>query len=231
MIKVSDIADLFTNAKTICAHCLNLEVKPPDISYNEKGLCLFGNEIIEHKKPRLAFAKALNLFDEDRGGFYRRMSEFSNCVTINGQFTNGAFCSIGFSGFGYELDEEGTPIYIKHFGSVIINNNVILESHVCIMRGVLSDTIIGENTKIDNYVHVAHGAVIGKNCLIAAGAVIGGSAVIGDNCFIGINASIKNKVRIGNNVTVGMGAVVIDDVPDGVTVVGNPAKIITKKPD
>lgn len=131
---------------------------------------------------------------------------------------------LGKDGFGWVRQEDGTLLKMPHAGNVVIEANVELGAHVCIDRAVKGSTVIGEGTKIDNLVHIAHGAKIGKHCLIVAGAVIGGSAEIGDYCFIGINASIKNKVKIGNNVTVGMGAVVIHDVPDGQTVAGNPAK-------
>lgn len=133
---------------------------------------------------------------------------------------------IGFDGFGYVRDEHGLLVKMPHTGNVVIEENAEIGSNTCIDRAVVGSTVIGAGTKIDNLVHIAHGVKVGKNCLIVAGAVIGGSCEIGNNCFIGINASIKNKVKIGNNVTVGMGAVVVKDVPDGVTVVGNPARIL-----
>jgi len=93
-------------------------------------------------------------------------------------------------------------------------------AELTIDRAVNGYTFIGEGTKIDNLVHVAHGVKIGKHCLIVAGTVIGGSTEIGDRCFLGINCSIKNKVNIGNDVTIGMGAIVLSDVPDGTVVKG-----------
>ena len=136
----------------------------------------------------------------------------------------GAYSVIGKEGFGFDPQDRSQRW--NHRGRVVIKDGVEIGANTCIDRGVLTDTIIGENTKIDNLVHVGHGAVIGKNCIIVAGTVLGGSSRIGDNCFIGMNASIKDHVTIGDNVTVGMGAVVIKDVPDNQTVVGNPAKPI-----
>lgn len=127
---------------------------------------------------------------------------------------------IGKDGFGYAREEDGSLVKIPHRGNVIIEKDVEIGAFVCIDRAVVGSTVIGEGTKVDNLVHIAHGVKIGKHCLIVAGAVIGGSTIIGDRCFLGINASIKNKVKIGNDVTVGMGCIVLADVPDGMTVKG-----------
>lgn len=126
---------------------------------------------------------------------------------------------IGKSGFGYVRDGD-VFIQMPHAGNVIIELGVEIGAHTVIDRAVVGSTIIGQGTKIDNLVHVAHGVKIGKHCLIVAGTVIGGSSEIGDYCFLGINCSIKNKVKIGNNVTIGMGAIVLSDVPDNTVVKG-----------
>lgn len=128
-------------------------------------------------------------------------------------------------GFGYEK-VNGKWVHIPHSGKVIIGNEVEIFEGTNIVRATADDgvTSIGDGTKIDYNVHVAHNVKIGKNCLVIAGSIIGGSAVIGDDCYLGIGCMIKNKIKIGNGVTVGMGAVVLNDIPDGETWVGNPAK-------
>jgi UDP-3-O-[3-hydroxymyristoyl] glucosamine N-acyltransferase LpxD len=196
------------------------DLKPTDIRYEHNGIWV-KDQFIESANPRLAFAKQLAEIP-DNGHMYGREGSWVHsrvCYDVR-QVKIGLNCIIGGIGFGYERDEDGTLFHIPHHGWVYIENEVEIGNCVCIDRGVVGATIIGEGTKIDNLVHVAHGAKIGKNCLIVAGSVIGGSSEIGDGCFIGINASIKNKVKIGNNVTVGMGAVITKDVPDGVTVIG-----------
>src|SRR5690606_40897332 len=117
---------------------------------------------------------------------------------------------------------------MPHQGNVVIENDVEIGSNTCIDRAAQGSTVIGEGTKIDNLVHVAHGVKIGKHCLVVAGAVIGGSSVIGDYNFIEMNASIKEKVRIGNNCIIGASAVVLKDVEDNSVMVGNPAKLLRK---
>lgn len=146
------------------------------------------------------------------------------CVEVLGSVFIGNNSSIGGIGFGFTEGERN-----PHIGGVVLHDGVEIGSNTCIDRGCLGDTVIGERTKIDNRVHIAHNVRIGKECQIVAGAVIGGSAVLGDGVFVGINASIKNKVRIGDGAIIGMGAVVLHDVPAGNTVVGNPAQILTNE--
>lgn len=137
-------------------------------------------------------------------------------------------CSLGHDGFGWVRDENGELIKMPHAGNIVIGKEVSLGAFVCIDRAVVGSTIIDDGTKIDNLVHVGHGAKIGKHCLIVAGAVLGGSCEIGDYSYIGMGALIKNKIKVGKNCTIGMGAVVTKDVPDGETWVGNPARKLEK---
>lgn len=134
---------------------------------------------------------------------------------------------IGYDGFEF-YEEEGVLKNFPHRGRVILEDDVQIGCNCCIDRGSLGDTIIGKGTKLDNLVHVAHNVKIGKNCQLTAGVILGGSVEIGDNVFIGLNATIKDNIKIGSNSIIGMGAVVIHDVPEGVTVVGNPARILEK---
>ncbi len=133
---------------------------------------------------------------------------------------------LGNNGFGFEPDENGDLVFFPHFGNVRIGNNVRIGSYSCIDRGNMHDTIIGDNVKIDNLVHIAHNVSIDKNSLIVAGVIICGSVKIGKDCFIGASSTIKQKLTIGNNVIVGMGAVVTKSIPDNEIWAGNPAKFI-----
>lgn len=85
-----------------------------------------------------------------------------------------------------------------------------------------------------NGVHISRYATIGKNCTIFQNVTIGSRScdapIIGDNCVIGANAVILGNVKIGDNVKIGAGAIVVEDVPNGATVVGPKARIILKEP-
>ncbi len=135
-------------------------------------------------------------------------------------------CVIGSDGFGFEKNDEGILERFPHIGGVIIENNVEVGSNTCVDRGTLSDTTIGEGTKIDNLVHVAHNVIIGKHCVIVALALIGGGAKIGDGAWIAPTACIRDGITIGKKALVGMGAVVTKNVDDGDIVIGVPARSI-----
>jgi len=138
--------------------------------------------------------------------------------------------TIGSDGFAFEraddtLDLEKFP----HYGKVVIENDVEIFANCSIARGSLSDTIIGQGTKIDALCHIAHNVNIGKNTELTAGTIVGGSTTIGNNCWLGLNSTIKNKIKIGDQVIVGSGSSVIYDIVDEDIVAGVPAKSIKKK--
>lgn len=176
--------------------------------------------------PRLWFIRVVRKFFVPRGSpTIHSTAVINDCVVIGKNVCIGAYCSIGFDGFGFDKDESGAYERFPHIGRVIIDDDVEIGSNVCIDRGALSDTIIGKGTKIDNLVHIAHNVKIGKNCHIVALSCVGGSVEIGDNVYVGIGASIRNQKKIGDDAFIGMGAVVVKDVEAGTTVIGNPAHV------
>jgi UDP-3-O-[3-hydroxymyristoyl] glucosamine N-acyltransferase len=159
-----------------------------------------------------------------------------DCVIIEHNTRIGKNCIIqpgtviGADGFAYERLEDTLELQrFPHIGGVILGNNVEICSNCSIARGSLSDTIIGEGTKLDALVHIAHNVEIGRHCALTAGTVIGGSTRIGDMCWTGLNSTIKHKVEIGNKVIIGSGASVINDIDDEDIVAGVPAKSIKHK--
>jgi UDP-3-O-[3-hydroxymyristoyl] glucosamine N-acyltransferase len=134
--------------------------------------------------------------------------------------------TIGGVGFGYEKNEQGNYEVLPHIGNVIIKDKVEIGNNNCIDRAVLGSTILHENVKVDNLVHIAHGVVIGENSLIIAHAMIGGSTEIGKNVWIAPGALVINKLKIEDNSLIGMGSVVVRKVDKNTVVVGNPAKYL-----
>ena len=147
---------------------------------------------------------------------------------IGNNVTIGCNNTIGGVGFGYEKDIDGEYSVIPHIGNVVLGNNVEIGNNTCIDRAVLGSTILHDNVKVDNLVHIAHGVVIGKNSLIIANAMVAGSATIGEHVWVAPSASILNKKSIANNAVIGMGAVVLKNVNEGETIIGNPGKPLNK---
>ena len=136
---------------------------------------------------------------------------------------------IGGAGFGFERDENGNKFRFPQIGSVRIGDDVEIGSQTCIDRGALSETIIGDHTKINNLCHIAHNNRIGKNVTITGCVNLSGGNIIEDNVWIAPNASLVGYVHIGENATIGMGAVVVKDIPANEVWVGNPAKKLKSK--
>lgn len=134
--------------------------------------------------------------------------------------------SIGGDGFGFERLEDGSPLRFPHLGGVIIGDNVEIGSCTAIARGTLSDTIIEDNVKVDNLVHIAHNCWVKNGAFIIACAELSGGVVIGQNAWIAPNSCTHQKISIGDHSLVGLGAVVTKNVPENTVVAGNPAKRI-----
>ncbi|WP_372707263.1 UDP-3-O-(3-hydroxymyristoyl)glucosamine N-acyltransferase [Brevundimonas sp.] len=130
---------------------------------------------------------------------------------------------IGEAGFGVAQSSAG-PVEVPQLGRVILQDGVTIGANSCVDRGAYADTVIGENTKIDNLVMIAHNCVIGRNCLIAANTGISGSVIVGDNVIFGGKAGIGDHIKIGEGARVAAGAGVLADIPAGETWSGYPAK-------
>lgn len=159
---------------------------------------------------------------------YDRVSIVQN-TTIGNKCVIQPGVTIGADGFAFERYENGETIRFPHIKGVKIGNNVEICANTNIARGSLSDTIIGDGTKIDAMVQIAHNVVIGRHSQITTGTIIGGSTRLGDMCWTGLNSTLKDNIHLGNNVLVAAGAVVIRDVPDNDVVAGVPAHSIRDK--
>jgi UDP-3-O-[3-hydroxymyristoyl] glucosamine N-acyltransferase len=129
---------------------------------------------------------------------------------------------IGSDGFGYVLD-EGRHRKVLQLGNVTIHNDVEIGANVAIDRGTLGSTVVGDGTKIDNLVHVAHNVVIGRHCMIMGQVGFAGSTRLGDYVVVASQSGIADHLTLGNQAVVGAKSGVMRDVPDGVRVLGTPA--------
>lgn len=132
---------------------------------------------------------------------------------------------IGHSGFGVAAGASGL-VDIPQLGRVILQDGVSIGANTTIDRGAWDDTVIGENTKLDNQIQIGHGVVMGRNCVMAAHCGISGSVTFGDNVQCGGDVGIKEHIRIGNNVQLAARSGVMRDIADGEIVGGAPAQPI-----
>ncbi len=136
---------------------------------------------------------------------------------------------IGSIGFQNIMTRKGR-IPILHYGGTHLKKGVVVHCNVCIDRALFpwDSTIIGENTQIDNMVHVAHGVKIGDNCSVAAGANICGRTLIEDEVWIGAGTIVSNGLHIKNKARLNIGSVIVNNCSENSEWSGNLAIPHTK---
>ncbi len=132
-----------------------------------------------------------------------------------------AGASIGQDGFGYSLGPRGL-FKVPQIGRVVIQNDVEIGANSAIDRGALEDTIIGEGTKIDNLVQIAHAVKIGQNCGIASQTGISGSVTLEDQVFMGGQSGVVPHMVVGTGVQVAAGTGITNNVESGEIIGGRP---------
>ena len=129
---------------------------------------------------------------------------------------------IGSDGYGYAFD-EGRHRKVLQLGNVVIHDDVEIGANAAIDRGALGSTVIGQGTKIDNLVHIAHNVVIGRHCLVMGQVGFAGSTRLGDYVVVASQSGIAGHLKLGNQVMIGAKSGVMRDVSDGGKVLGIPA--------
>ena len=112
---------------------------------------------------------------------------------------------------------------IHSLGAVVLGDDIEVGANSCIDAGTIRPTIVGDGTKIDNQVHVAHNCEVGRDCLFAGQVGIAGSVNIGDNVILGGQVGVVDNIFIGDGVVAGGGTVILSNVPAGRVLLGYPA--------
>ncbi len=135
--------------------------------------------------------------------------------------------AIGQAGFGVAASSQGA-IDLAQLGRVIIQDDVTIGACTCIDRGAYADTVVGQFTKIDNLVQIAHNVTIGRNCALAAQTGLSGSVVVGDGVQFGGKAGVGDHLTINSGARLAAGALAMRDIPAGDTQCGVPARPIRR---
>jgi UDP-3-O-[3-hydroxymyristoyl] glucosamine N-acyltransferase len=149
---------------------------------------------------------------------YHNVKIGDNCIIHSGT-------AIGCDGFGY-VTENNLHEKIPQTGNVIVGNDVEIGSNCSIDRATIGVTSIGDMTKIDNLVHIAHNVKVGKGCLITAGFAVAGSTEIGDYCTFAGQVGIAPHVKIGSNSVFAAKSGVTKSLEGGKVYAGFPAREI-----
>lgn len=134
---------------------------------------------------------------------------------------------VGGDGFGFVII-DGKTQKIPQIGRVEIGNDVEIGSNTTIDRATVDATRIGNGTKIDNLVMVAHNVQIGENCILVSQVGISGSTCLGNNVTIGGQTGLAGHIKIGNNVMISSQSGISGNIKDGEAVGGNPMAPLTQ---
>ncbi len=129
---------------------------------------------------------------------------------------------IGSDGFGYEFI-KGRHEKVPQIGTVVIGDDVEIGANSALDRARFSRTVVGEGTKIDNLVQIAHNVVIGKHCIVCGLVAIAGSATLEDYVIIGGQAGVGGHITLGKGSKVGGQTGINYTLEPGSYVIGTPA--------
>jgi UDP-3-O-[3-hydroxymyristoyl] glucosamine N-acyltransferase len=129
---------------------------------------------------------------------------------------------VGADGFGYEFI-KGRHEKIPQIGTVVIEDDVEIGANSTLDRARFSRTVVGEGTKIDNLVQVAHNVVIGKHCILCSQVGISGSTTVEDYVILGGQVGVGGHITIGKGSKAGGQSGIASDVPTGSYLNGTPA--------
>ncbi len=144
-------------------------------------------------------------------------------VSVGSRVIIHANAVIGADGFGYRF-VRGQYVRIPHTGTVLIEDDVEIGACATIDRAMVGETLIGQGTKIDNLVMIAHNCRIGKHNALASQVGFAGSVSTGDYVRCAGQVGVADHIHLGEKSTLGGKAGVLGDIAAGTTQYGIPAR-------
>ncbi len=129
---------------------------------------------------------------------------------------------VGAEGFGFAPTAAGN-IKIPQVGRAVLEDDVELGANTCVDRAAMSETRLGQGSKLDNLVQIGHGAVVGRHALMVAYSGVAGSSRVGDRVTLAAKAAVLGHIEVGDGVQVGVASAVHSSVAAGEKVTGIPA--------
>ncbi len=145
-----------------------------------------------------------------------------SCAIVGHRVKISSGCVVGEAGFGVAASSTG-PVDVPQFGRVVLHDDVSFGALCCVDRGAFGDTVIGPNSKIDNFCQIAHNVQIGRGVIIAGFGGISGSTVVGDFVQMGGRVGIADHLIIGAGARIAAGSGVRKNIPAGESWCGYPA--------
>lgn len=147
-----------------------------------------------------------------------------NCVLGNNVIIH-ANSTIGTDGFGYRM-VEGQHRKIPHIGIVVIEDDVEIGANCCVDRAKIGKTVIGQGSKIDNLVQIAHNVQIGRHCIIVSQVGIAGSSQLGEYVVLGGQVGVSDHITLGDRVMAAAQTGIMSDIESDTKVMGSPSRPI-----
>lgn len=130
---------------------------------------------------------------------------------------------IGADGFGFAPTADGSYSKIPQLGHVEIADDVEIGANTTVDRATMGRTYIGDGTKLDNLIQIAHNVEVGANTVMASQSGIAGSAKLGSNCMVGGQVGIAGHITIGDHVNIGAQSGLHSNTAGNQTIMGTPA--------
>lgn len=155
----------------------------------------------------------------------------AHCVVHRGVWLQrgavvGDGCVLGGVGLNAYRSADGRLLGFPHLAGLLVGPGCVIGAQVVMVRGILTSTVIGGQTMVGNLCNIGHGAELGQGVWMSVGCLLGGHVRLGDHATLGMGVQVRDNLRVGMRAQLAMGAVVVRAVGAGLSVMGNPARVV-----